>query len=132
MKALARTAGDRFESGDYDEAMKAISEVSEVLRTVEGIDHFLLLYLNAAVNEYSRLFGSYDSLIGSFVEENRQTLFNTSENMAYDQALSFSSRKEVLRNQLIKRVNVEKRRKLWRRLSKELTLSLRESLYLGK
>ncbi len=132
VKSLAGRGADKFKAGDYSSALKALTGTFEVLNQVDRVDHFLLLYIEAAIGEYHRIFTSYDTFIGNFVEANRATLFNSTENADYDRAISYSTKSEKMRAILIARVDINKRMKLWRRLAKELNPSLESSLYLGK
>ena len=132
VKSLARQSADIFESGDFLQALDAVSRAAGFLGNVPETDYFLRLYIEAAVEEYRRIFESYRTLITRFVEDNRTTLISALDNGEYDKALLNSGRLERFRNLLISRIPPDKRQKLWVRLTRDLSPSLREALYLGK
>lgn len=132
VKSLARQSADIFEAGDFTRALNSVSRAVGYLVKVPEIDYFLRLYIEAAVEEYRRIFDSYNSMITRFVEDNRTTLISSLDYVEYEKARSNSTRLEQFRSLLISKVPADKRQKLWVRLTKDLAPSLKEALYLGK
>ena len=133
LKSLSRRALDRFEEGnDFQTAVTALSTAVTGLGLVPEADHFLLLYAEAVMAEYRRIHEAYDRFMGKFAEEHRGSLLSRIENQEYENSVSGVKNHESIRSVLYSRVDVDKRRKLWRRLVKDLEPSLGESLYLGK
>jgi hypothetical protein len=127
------TALERFETGKlFSEAVNSLSRALRHLDKVPGLDHFLLLYSEAVMDQYRKIHDAYNRQIALFLEKNRNRLFSTDENKKYQDAKVNASLYEMMQAKLNGRVDSDKHKNLWHRLIKELKPSLAESLYLGK
>ncbi len=130
---LTLAALDRFETGkDYSRAIADLVRALRHLERIPGVDHFLLLYCKAVLEEYQHVQEAYNRQILLFTEKNRSRLFSSDENRRYEDAKMNASKYERMKANLDERIDADKRKSLWHRLVKDIKPSLTESLYLGK
>lgn len=130
---FTHTAIDRFESGkQFSEAVASLLRATCHLDKVPGLDHFLLLYSEAVSIQYKKIDDAYTRQILLYLEKNRSRLFSNDENRKYQEAKVNASLYDMMKSNLNRRVDSDKRKNLWHRLIKEIKPSVAESLYLGK
>jgi class 3 adenylate cyclase len=117
---------------DYSTFIRDLKALGELLSQIENFDHAILLYLQTAIDGYSSIMDIYKKHITSYSEKNKETLFGMEEIRKFDNAKMSSMVYDMMKEEMTKRIEPDKRKALWRRLAKDLSGEVESMPYLAK
>lgn len=117
---------------DYADALKGLKEIAEILVQIENFDHAILLYLQTVIDGYSNILDVYREHISTYSEKYKEKLLGIDEIPKFEKAKMSSMVYDMMKEEVIKRIEPEKRKVLWMRLAKNIGQEMKSIPYLDK
>jgi class 3 adenylate cyclase len=121
-----------FKNKDYSAAMDGLRELSEILVQIKNFDHSVILYLHTVIDGYSGIVDIYKKHVSTYSEKYKEKIFGIEEVRKFERAKTSSLIYDMMKEEMIKRIEPDRRKVLWMRLAKDLGQEIDSMPYLAK
>ncbi len=117
---------------NYPAALEELRNVAEILGMVDHFDHATLLYLKTVIDGYGSIISIYNKHITAYAEKYKANLFSAGERQKFDSAKVSSVVYKMMSEEMIDRIEPDKRKALWGQIARDLEQEIDILPYLDK